>query len=211
MEFFLKWIFLPCVGRSIRLDAPGGDPQVRSKASTHLCVCWSDDLELLDLQLVFLLFVWRGTLPGPDQCNQRPSTESTTSEPGILRLHGIREGLPFCLMRLKQGLQRARCGAIANLHKRAPFLVSDGPYRTDHTRRLQGTMLIGPPIQNSRDILLLLLAALALALARGLVRGLVLRIQGRGIIRSGASGAATSSILRHATGQAGGCPSHGSG
>ena len=79
VEFFLQWIFLPFVGRSIRLDVLSGDPHVISKASTHLCVGRSDDIELLDLQFVFLLFARRGTLPCSDQCNQSPSTQSTTS------------------------------------------------------------------------------------------------------------------------------------
>lgn len=77
VEFFLEWIFLPFVGRSIRLDGLSGDPHVHIKGeNTHLCVGRSDDIELLDLQFVILLFAWRGTLPCSDQCNQRPSTQS---------------------------------------------------------------------------------------------------------------------------------------
>lgn len=70
----------------------------------------------------------------------------------ILLSHRIMFDLPFGLMRLNQGLQCARCGAVANLQERATLLVPDGPYRTDHTRSLQWIGQVGVLAQNSGNV-----------------------------------------------------------
>ena len=70
----------------------------------------------------------------------------------LAQSHNVVGDLPFGLMRLKQGLQRVRCGAIANLQKRTTLLITDGPYRTDYARTLQGFAARWIRCKNSRDV-----------------------------------------------------------
>lgn len=125
------------------------------RSNTNLCVRRSDNGDFFNLQFVFLLFVWRGSSPCSGQCNRSPSTESKTSLAPGPWYHNVIVDLPFRLMRLKEGLQRARCGAIANFHKGATLLIPDGPYGADDTRRLQRIALLRICCKNGRDVLVI--------------------------------------------------------